>query len=107
MRFGIWMEVGILEKSRRLRIARISLGMLSPENLPSRPPGCDCQHRTAGYTREGRALALPSGFGTDCAIAKGLRVLPPSTAEDPCAECLAVWCGPAWINLETFTICRR
>src|ERR1700761_2513801 len=68
MRFGIWMEVGILEKSRRLRIARISLGMLSPENLPSRPPEWYCQHRTSDCTREGRALARPPGFGSDAQL---------------------------------------
>src|ERR1035437_5355842 len=36
MRFGIWMEVGILEKSRRLRIARISLGMLESPDTSER-----------------------------------------------------------------------
>src|SRR5260370_41060826 len=68
MRLGIWMDVGIFEKSRRLRIARISLDMLSPENLPSRPPGFDGLHPMAVITHEGRAAGRPPGFGSDCAV---------------------------------------
>src|SRR5579863_2680999 len=38
IRLGIWVAVGILEKSSRLRIARFSLGMITPEAHRTGPP---------------------------------------------------------------------
>src|ERR1700737_5111384 len=89
MRLGISMDVGIFEKSRRLRIARISLDMLSPENLPSRPPEFDCLHLMAVITREGRAgygppvlvliaqlLRSPEPAALDCSEPRAQNVLP-------------------------------
>src|SRR5450756_1279889 len=82
------MEVGILEKSRRLRIARISLDMLSPETYHSRPPGKTCLHpmdwlQVASTFWRWRAV-LPSGFGSDCAVT-GWK-LPPSIAAESVRE---------------------
>src|SRR5215471_5217543 len=71
MRLGISIAVGIFEKSRRLRIARVSLDMLSPEYSPSRPHDHGCPHRST---------LMPS-----CLTARGgLRYSPPGIL--PCAS---------------------
>src|SRR5260370_8901875 len=94
MRLGIWMDVGIFEKSRRLRIARISLlldcpDMLSPETYRSRPPGGTRLHpmermQIASDLREVEG-------GTTLRVCFQLRVtpgwrLPPSIATAPLRE---------------------
>src|ERR1035437_5433630 len=77
------MEVGILEKSRRVRIARISLGMLeSPElhfeafvwSLPL--------WGHAGCVRRWRAALQLSGFASDCACLAS----PPSMRSSLCGS---------------------
>jgi hypothetical protein len=57
---GIWVAVGIFEKSSRLRIARFSLGMFTPD--PGRS-GAQANQNMAASRAGARVLSAPAEYG--------------------------------------------